>query len=64
MSSSGFLSSLNLFTLVIGILIAAIALAYFLRHRSNRRPMEGRQHRNIAKDIDKGRDAPDHLPPE
>jgi len=62
MSSTGFLSSLNLTTLVIVVVIVGIAFAWFLRHRSNRRPMEGRQHRNIAKDVDKGRDAPDHSP--
>ena len=63
MSSSGFLSSLNLATLVIVLVIVAIGFAYFLRRRSNRRPMEGRQHRNIAKDVDSGREAPDHSPP-
>ncbi len=62
MSSSGFLSSLNLGTLVIVFLIVAIAFAYFLRRRSNRLPMEGRQERNVAEDLDAGRSAPDHSP--
>lgn len=62
MSSSGFLSSLNLGTLVIVFLIAAIGFAYFLRRRSNRRPMEGRRERNVARDIDAGREPPDNSP--
>ena len=62
MSSTGFLSSLNLGTLVIAFLVVAIGFAYFLRRRSNRHPLEGRQERNIAEDLDAGRDAPDHSP--
>ena len=62
MSSTGFLSSLNLGTLVIVFLIVALGFAYFLRRRSNRHPMEGRQERNVAEDLDAGRDAPDHSP--
>jgi len=62
MSSSGFLSSLNLMTLGIVLVVAALAFAYFLRRRSNRHPLEGRQERNIAEDLDAGRKPPDHSP--
>jgi hypothetical protein len=62
MSSSGFLSSLNLGTLILVVVIVGIGFAYFLRRRSNRRPMEGRQERNVAHDLDIGRDPPDHSP--
>ena len=62
MSTSGFLSSLNLMTLGIVLVVAALAFAYFLRRRSNRHPLEGRQERNVAKDLDAGRKAPDHSP--
>ncbi len=56
------LSSLSLATLVIVLVIVAGALAYFLRHRSNRQPLEGRHERNIAQDIDSGNEPPDHSP--
>ena len=62
MSRTGFLSSLNLGTLIIVFVIAALGFAYFLRRRSNRHPMEGREERNIARDLDAGREAPDHSP--
>lgn len=62
MSSSGFLSSLNLVTLVGVFAAVAIGFIYFLRRRSNRHPLEGREERNIAQDLDAARDAPDHLP--
>lgn len=62
MSSTNFLSSLNLGTLVIVVLVVAIGFAYFLRRRSNRRPLEGREERNVAQDLDAGRDPPDHSP--
>ena len=62
MSTSGLLSSLNLGTLVVGFLIVVIAFGYFLRRRSNRHPMEGRRERNVAEDIDAGREPPDHSP--
>ncbi len=62
MSSTGFLTSLNLGTMVIVFLIAAIGFAFFLRRRSNRHPMEGREERNVGEDIDAGRDPPDHSP--
>lgn len=62
MSLSGFLSSLNLMTLVIGFVVVAIAAAYFLRRKSNRHPLEGRRERNIARDLDAGRQPPDHSP--
>ena len=58
MASPGFLSSLNLGTLVIVLLIIGIALALFLRKRSNRHPLEGREERNVAEDLDAGRNAP------
>jgi hypothetical protein len=48
--------------LVSGALFAAIMLAIFLRKRSNRHPMEGRQERNVGADLDAGRKAPDHSP--
>jgi hypothetical protein len=63
MSSTTFLSSLSLGTLVIGLLIVAIAFLYFLRRKSNRQGMSGRQHRNIAKDLDTGKSPPDHSHP-
>jgi hypothetical protein len=62
MSTTGFLSSLNLGTLVVVVLIVAIGFAYFLRRKSNRRPLEGRQERNVARDLDARREAPDHSP--
>ena len=62
MSSTDFLSSLNLFTLVAVLAVVGIALLLFLRKRSNRHPLEGRQERNIARDLDAERDAPDHSP--
>lgn len=62
MSSHGFLSSLNLMTLIIFLVIVALGFVYFLRKRSNRKPMEGRQERNIAEDLDAGRPPPDHSP--
>lgn len=55
-----FLASLNLMTLVAVLVIAAIGLAFFLRRRRNRHPLEHRQERNIARDLDAGRTAPDH----
>jgi hypothetical protein len=62
MTPSTFLSSLNLATLVIVLVVVAFALAYFLRKRSNRHPMEGREERNVARDLDAERDPPDHSP--
>lgn len=62
MASPGFLSSLNLGTLVVVLLIIGIALAWFLRKRSNRHPLEGRQERNVARDLDADRNAPDQSP--
>ncbi len=62
MSTSGFLSSLNLATLIGVVLVVAIGFAYFLRRRSNRHPLDGREERNVAKDLDAHRDAPDHSP--
>jgi hypothetical protein len=64
MSRLDFLSSLNLGTLIIAAAIVAIALAFFLRRRSNRHPLEGREERNVARDLDAGRPAPDNLPRE
>jgi hypothetical protein len=63
MTSTTFLSSLSLGTLGIGLLIVAIAFAYFLRRRSNRQGMAGRKHRNIARDLDAGNSPPDHSRP-
>ncbi len=63
MSSTTFLSSLSLGTLGIGLLIVAIGFAYFLRRRSNRHPLAGRQERNIAKDLEAGKQPPDHSHP-
>lgn len=62
MHTTGFLASLNLGTLVIVFVAVAIGFAYFLRKRSNRHPLEGRQERNVARDLDAGRAAPDELP--
>ena len=62
MSNFEFLSAQNLMTLVIVLVIAAIGFAYFMRKRSNRHPLEGRRERNVAKDIDAGRQPPDHSP--
>jgi LPXTG-motif cell wall-anchored protein len=62
MTTFEYLSSQNLMILVAGALVLAIALAWFLRKRSNRHPMEGRQERNVGADLDAGRKAPDHSP--
>ena len=62
MTRDGFLASLNLGTLVIVALVVAIAFAFFLRKRSNRHPLVGRQERNVGADVDAGREAPDHSP--
>lgn len=62
MTTSEYLSSQNLMILVTGFLVAAIAFAFFMRKRSNRHPLEGRQERNVAADLDAGRKAPDHSP--
>jgi LPXTG-motif cell wall-anchored protein len=63
MASSVFLSSLNLGTLVVGLLIIGGALFLFLRKRSNRHSMDGKRERNVAADLDKGRGADDRSPP-
>ena len=60
MSRPEFLSSLNLMTLVVVFLIVAAGFIFFLRKRSNRRPLDGRQERNVAADLDANRAAPDH----
>lgn len=57
-----FLSSLNLMTLVVGFLVVAGGFVFFLRKRSNRHPMAGRDERNVGADLDAGRAAPDHSP--
>lgn len=62
MPKNDFLASLNLGTLVIVALIVAAGFAYFLRKRSNRKPLDGRRERNVAADLDAGRKAPDHSP--
>jgi amino acid transporter len=62
MSTTGFLSSLNLGTFIIVFIVVAVAFAFFMRRRANRHPMEGRKERNVAKDLDEGRVPPDHSP--
>lgn len=62
MNLSEMLASLNIGTLVIVALVLAVALLLFLRRRSNRHPLEGRQERNVAADLDAGRKAPEHSP--
>ena len=62
MSTTEYLSSQNLMILISGFVVAAIAFMYFMRKRSNRHPMEGRQERNVGADLDAGRKAPDHSP--
>ena len=62
MTTFEYLSAQNLMILVTGVLIAAVALAFFLRKKSNRHPMEGRRERNVGADLDAGRKAPDHSP--
>jgi hypothetical protein len=62
MSTFDYLASQNLMILVTGAIVLAIALAWFLRKRSNRHPLEGRQERNVGADLDAGRKAPDHSP--
>lgn len=62
MSRTEMLSSLNLMTLVVVAAIVAIGFALFMRRRSNRHPLEGRQERNIARDLDEGNTPPDHSP--
>lgn len=64
MSSHKFLSSLNLMTLIVVLVFIILVYAYFMRKRSNRRPMEGQQERNVSKDIDAGHPPPDHSPRE
>jgi hypothetical protein len=56
------LSLLSLATLGIVLLIAAAGFVYFIRRKSNRDPMNGRQERNIAKDLDGGQEPPNHSP--
>lgn len=63
MSSNGFLSSLNLMTLVAVLVVVAISFIFFLRKRGNRHSLDGKHERNVAEDLDKGKSAPDHLPP-
>lgn len=60
MASPGFLSALNLGTLVVVLIIIGIALALFLRKRSNRHPLAGMQERNVAKDLYANRSASDY----
>lgn len=62
MAPTEFLSAQNLMTLIAVFVIAAAAFMFFLRKRSNREPMEGRQERNVGADLDAGRKAPDHSP--
>ena len=62
MASTSFLGSLNLTTLILAVVIVAIGFAIFLRRRSNRHPMEDREERNVARDLDNGRSAEDHSP--
>lgn len=63
MSNVDFLSSLNLMTLV-GVLAAAcLALLWFMRKRSNAHSMDGKRERNVGRDLDAGKAAPDHSPP-
>ncbi len=62
MASNEFLGSLNLMTLVVVFLVVAAAFIFFLRKRSNRHPLEGRQERNVGADLDAERPAPDHSP--
>lgn len=64
MARTDFLSTLNLGTLAIVLVIVAVLFAFFLRKRNNRHPMDGRQERNVAADIDSGRGAPDRSPRE
>lgn len=63
MPSTGLLSSLSMMTLLVVVLIAAIGLALFLRKRGNRHPLRGQRERNVARDLDAEKSAPDHLPP-
>ena len=63
MTSSELLPSLSLMTLVIVALAVGVSLLIFLRRRSNRHPMEGRQERNVGADLDAGREPPDRSPP-
>lgn len=62
MSRSELLPSLNLATLVIVLLVVGIGFLYFLRKRSNRHPMEGREERNVGADLDAGRSPRDRSP--
>lgn len=62
MSRPELLSSLNLMTLIGVFVIVAIAFIVFLRKRSNRHPLEGRQERNVGADLSADRAAPDHSP--
>ncbi len=62
MARNDFLASLNLGTLMVVLVIAAVALIIFLRRRSNRHPLDGREERNVGADLDAGRKAPDHSP--
>jgi amino acid transporter len=63
MGRTDFLASLNLATFVIVFIVAALALFFFLRRRSDAHPLEGREERNVARDLDAGRPAPPRSPP-
>ena len=56
------LTSLNLVTLILAVVIVGAGFAFFLRKRGNRHPLEGREERNVGADLDAGRAAPDHSP--
>ncbi|OZA94532.1 hypothetical protein U4960_14590 [Altererythrobacter sp. H2] len=62
MSASELVPILGLVTLIIALIAAAIALTKFLRKPSNRHPMDHREERNVAADIDAGRAPKNHSP--
>ena len=57
MSTNELVPGLGLSTLLIVLAVAAVIFLLFMRRRSNRHPMEGERERNVARDIDQGRDS-------
>lgn len=55
MESHQAIPSLMFMTLAAVLVIVAVALVYFLRKRSNRKPLENKREVNVAKEIDEGR---------
>lgn len=59
-NTNWFLSSLNIFTLVVVAAFLLASLLFFLRKKQNRHPMKGQPEENIAKRIDEARETRKH----